>query len=456
MDRGGSGPDRLGRGLLLAYGLPALPLAALVLPVYIFLPVHYASLGLSLGVIGWVLLAARIWDAVTDPLVGWLSDRTGGAIGARFGRRKPWIVAGLPLVLTGLWFLLIPPAAPSLTYLFGWSVALYLGWTMMIVPLTALGAELSGDYHQRTRIAGFREAFAVIGTVAALVVPVAAGFGAAGQEGESLRVLALFLLAALPIATIVLLIAVPEPPVPAPVRVGWARGLRILRANAPFRRLILAYLLNGVANGLPAQLFLLFVQFRLMEGERAGPLLIAYFLAGLLAVPLWLRLSAKYGKHRVWSAAMLWACGWFAVVPLLGPGDFLGFLAICVLTGASLGADLVLPASMQADVVDRDTLEAGTPRTGIYFALWSLATKLAVALAALGLTAAAFFGFTVTGENTPQALTALTALYCLVPIAFKLAAIWLLWGWPITAEMQADLRRRIEQSAAPSRPAEAA
>lgn len=429
----------LSRKTLFLYGLPALPLAALVLPVYVFLHPHYAALGVPLGVLGTVLLLARLWDAVTDPLVGWLSDRFQTPI----GRRKPWMLAGLPLVLAGTWFLLVPPAGAGGWYLLGWSALLFLGWTLVMVPLTAWGAELSGDYHERTRVSAFREGAAVVGTVTALVLPVALGVGAAGQEGDALRVLAIFVLVALPVTMLPALVFVPEPPPVLGPRPRLREGIAVLAGNAPFRRLVLAYVLNGIANGLPSQLFFFFVQFRLMEGERAGPLLLAYFASGLLAVPLWLGLSRKYGKHRTWCGAMIWACGWFALVPFLGQGDFAAFLVVCIATGAALGADLMLPSSMQADVVDADTARTGTARTGLYFALWGLATKLAVALAALGLTAAGLFGFSVQGPNDGTALTALTLLYSLVPILFKMGAIALLWHWPLDEAAQAELRRKI-------------
>lgn len=428
-----------GPAMLLAYGLPALPLAALTLPVFIFLHPHYAALGLPLTVLGGVLLLSRLWDGVSDPLVGWLSDRTSG----RFGRRRPWLLAGLGPTLLGLWFLLQPPAGVTAAYLLLWSLVLYTGWTMILVPLAAWGAELSADYHQRTRIAGYREGAALAGTLAALLLPVLAGVAAAGQEGEALVLLARSVAVALPVCLLLCLLLVPEPPARPPQALGWRRGAALLAGNGPFRRLVLAYLLNGVANGLPAQLFLFFVQHRLQTGEQAGLLLLAYFAAGLLGVPLWLGLSRRWGKHRVWGAAMLWACAWFALVPLLGPGDSLPFLAICIATGLALGADLILPGAMQADVVDADTASTGQARTGLYFALWGLATKLAVALAALGLTAAGLLGFSPGGPNGEGALTALALLYGLLPIPFKLAAIALLWRWPLTESAQAALRRRI-------------
>lgn len=424
---------------LVTYALPALPLAVLVLPTYVFLPSVYAQAGVPLAVVGLVLLLARLWDGITDPLIGALSDR----VDTRFGRRKPWIAAGLPLTMVALWFLLAPGPGVGAIHLLGWSFALFLGWTMMIVPLTAWGAELSDDYHQRTRVAGFREAATVIGTVLALTLPFAAGVGAAGQEGSALRLLALAVLILLPLFTIITLWVVPESPQPPARRVNFRRGAKIILANRAFRKLILAYLINGVANGLPAQLFLFFVQHALMEGGRAGLLLLCYFASGLLAVPLWLGLSAKFGKHVVWRWAMIWNIAWFLPVPLLGPGDFWPFLLICVMTGLSLGADLILPSAMQADVVDMDTARTGRARTGLYFAFWGLATKLATALAALGLTIAGLYGFDPVTGGTPAGLTMLVALYTGVPVLFKAAAVALLWHWPLTREMQADLRQRI-------------
>lgn len=438
------GSKRYGALVLLAYGAPALPLAALTLPVYIFLPPFYAQdLGLGLTLVGTILLLARLWDAVTDPIVGFLSDRIRG----RHGRRRPWIVAAMPLTLCSVYFLLIPGPQAGGSYLLIWSLALYLGWTMMILPLSAWGAELSSDYNERTRIGAYREGLVVLGTLAALSVPLAVG--TADRAGETLRVIAWSTLILLPLSVLLLVAFVPEPEAPPPRRLSMRRGYAILVGNRPFRRLLLAYLLNGVANGLPASLFLLFVQHVLQETDRAGLLLFTYFLCGVVAVPLWVRLSFRIGKHRAWIVAMLFNSAIFAFVPLLGPADFWPFFAICVLTGFCLGADLTLPSSMQADVVDQDTLRTGVQRTGLYFALWGMVTKLALALAvgiAFPLLDLAGFKGDVTGQGS--GLWALTALYGLAPVAFKLAAIAIMWNYPIGAEMQAETRRRIDARSA--------
>lgn len=429
---------------LVAYAAPALPLAALQLPVYIFLPTVYAkSLGLGFGAVGTALLIARLIDAVSDPAIGYLSDATTH----RFGRRKIWVAAGGPAVMAGAWWLFFPGEAATLAGLLIASVLLYVGWTMVILPLNAWGAELSGDYHERSRIAGFREGFVVAGSLLALGVVWASGWdGGAGRT--ALNAIGWTVLLLLPLGLGAALYRVPDPP---PLRrgaaLGWRTGLRAVVGNRPFRRLIAAYLLNGIANGLPATLFVLFVSAGLQRPDAVGWLLFVYFLSGVLAVPLWLRLSYNLGKHRCWCIAMLWACAIFAFVPLLGPGDVLAFAAISVLTGAALGADLVLPAAMQADVVDQDTAQTGQQRTGIYFALWSMVTKLALALAVgLAFPALEAAGFN-TGQQgaggTAQDISAqqrliLAALYALVPIAFKVAATALMWRHPLgEAEVRA-------------------
>jgi GPH family glycoside/pentoside/hexuronide:cation symporter len=443
------GPRPLGRGVLLAYGLPALPLAALLLPLYVTLPAFYAvDLGLGFLTVGVVLLLARLWDMVTDPVIGALSDR----LTTRFGRRRPWMLAGAPLVMASAGYLFLPAPGAGWGDLLLWTMALYLGATMILLPYSAWGAELSPDYDERSRIAGWREGLVVVGTLLAAGLPVVVGSGRAA----ALEVIAWSLWVVLPVCLIVAVCVVPESPAAPPQRLAWRDGVRVLWRNGPFRRLIAAYFLNGIANGLPATLFLLYVERVLEAPDWSGALLFVYFFCGVAAIPLWLRLSARWGKHRTWVAAMVWAAAVFAFVPLLGAGDELWFLAVCVLTGVSLGADLTLPASMQADVIDLDTLRSRQRRAGLYFALWGVATKLALALA-VGI---AFPLLDLAGLETDPAagrqaasaagLWALAALYALVPALIKLGSVALVAGYPITAQRQRRIRRLIELRAARS------
>ena len=260
---------------LVAYGLPALPAAALGLPLYIFLPTFYAAeLGLPLAAVGAALLAARLWDVVTDPVVGILSDRTRG----RFGRRRPWLVAALPLLVLSVWMLFRPAEGAGVGYLALWSAALYLGWTMLALPHSAWGAELSDDYHERARISAAREVALVAGTLVAAGLPLVIGVDGESDPGAVLALLAVLLAVGLPAAVAVAVTIVPDGRAAATQPVPWRQAGALLAANRPFARLIAAYLLNGIANGLPATLFLLFVAHVLAAPEMQGPLLFVYFL----------------------------------------------------------------------------------------------------------------------------------------------------------------------------------
>ena len=240
---------------------------------------------------------------------------------------------------------------------------------------------------------------------------------------------------------------VPEPREYTISNVRILDGLRYMARNGPFVRLLAAYFINGLSNGIPATLFLYFVSERLGAPEMRGPLLFVYFLAGLIGVPFAIKLAGRVGKHRAWCYAMLLNSALFALVPLLGQGDAAWFAAICFGTGLTVGADLALPSAIQADVIDVDTARSGEQRSGLYFATWSLSTKLSLALGVgiifplLGL-----FGFDPApgAVNSATALAALTATYALMPLALKLAAIALMWNFPLDETAQRALRAEIE------------
>ncbi|MDF1791836.1 MAG: MFS transporter [Thalassobaculaceae bacterium] len=427
---------------LIAYGLPGLPIGALGVPLFIFLPTFYSQeVGLSLTTVGAILLVARLWDVVTDPAIGALSDRTR----SRIGRRRPWLIAAVPVLMLSVWMIFRPPEDAGAWHLLVWSLVLYLGWTMIQLPHSAWGAELSDDYDGRSRIAGSREGFVVVGTLLAAGTPIMLGIDGDLRPGAALAALAVALMVVLP-ATVAAAAAVPDHHMQAGQPVPWSESRRLLLQNRPFLRLILAYLINGLANGLPATLFLLFVEHVLAAPEQQGLLLFVYFLCGILGVPLWLAVARRIGKHRAWCTAMSINAAIFAFVPLLGAGDADIFLAICVATGLCLGADLTLPSAIQADVVDVDTAKGGGRRTGLYFAFWGMATKLALALAVgVAFSLLDLAGFEAAAKNASGPLLALALLYAGLPVALKAVAITLMWRFPLDRAAQADLRVEIRR-----------
>ena len=450
--RGAPSEPPLRARVLAAYAAPALPVALLTLPVFVYLPPYYAeTFGISLAALGQALLAIRLIDAVSDPVAGLLIDRQppwarGRDGGGGWGRRKSWIAAAILPCAIAAYMLFSPSETAGLFYFTAWSIALSLSWTFAILPYQALGAELSGDYDRRSRITAAREGAIVLGTMLAAALPaILTGMGWP-DKGAVLTVIAYAAGFGLPLFGAWFLWQVPEPRAVIARAMPFAESLSVMRRNGPFHRLIIAFLFNGFANALPAALFLFFVEYRLAAPASAGLLLLTYFLCGLASIPVWVWASTRFGKHRAWSLAMIIACLGFAAVPALGPGAVTPFLVICIITGFMLGADLALPSAIQADVIDIDTAETGGSRAGLYFAAWGLVTKLSLALGAgIAFPILALSGFDPGRDIvTPQGLDALSMLYGALPIALKLVAVALMWNFPVGRLEQRALRARIE------------
>jgi GPH family glycoside/pentoside/hexuronide:cation symporter len=436
-----------GLRLAILYALPALALAVPTIPVAVYLPSFYAdTVGLGLQATGLALLLSRGLDVVTDPVAGVLSDRTR----SRFGRRKPWTVAGACVAAPALVALFNPPESASVVYLLGVSAVLYVGWTMVAVPYFAWAAELATDYGGRARLTAWREGFTLVGIVLAGAVP-AVVTRTGGTEADGLLAVSLVAVAVGVPAFFALALWVPDqrPAADARTHRFSMRGtVRALSANGPFRRLLGAWFVNGMANGLPAALFPLYLAHGVGANEtEKATLIFLYFAAGIAALPLWLRLSRHIGKHRAWCVAMAVAIAAFVWVPFLGPGDVMPFAVICVVSGSALGADLALPPAIQADVIDYDRWRTHHDRAATFFAVWGMATKLALALGVgIAFPTLDAFGFDLGGENDALALTALAVIYAGLPCVLKAVSIAMVWNHPITprrlAAIQARLARR--------------
>jgi len=449
---------RLTDSRILAYGLPGLPLAMLGLPLAVYLPAYYTrDVGLSLLAMGGAVLLARLFDIASDLVIGLFSDR----LRARGLSRRLPMLCGIPLLLAGIQQLFVAPPGAGFGYLLLWNLVAYAGWTLIAVPYYAWGAELSTDRHLRTRLAGSREGFTIAGICIAIALPTLLGI--AEQPYRVLAVLNQILWYALPPAVLLAMLLVPERPDSAG---GTARGHTApgagLLAHRPMRRLVAAYLLSSAANALPATLFIFYIVQVLQAEAAIGHFLGLYFLAGIAALPLWVRLSRLLGKARTWNLSMLLACAAFLWIPWLEAGDRFAYGLICLVTGVALGADLALPASLQADMVDADARQTGRQRAGLLFGLWGLATKLSAA-AGIGIAFAvlAAIGFKPDGGNSQPVLLALALLYGLAPVLLKGAAIALTLGIAPGRLQQDPLYTRKEKTnalhhahPAPARPAD--
>jgi Na+/melibiose symporter-like transporter len=396
-------------GRVLAYGLLGLPLAFAALPVYVHVPRFYAeTAGLELALLGFILLGARLLDAGIDPWLGWIADRV--------PRPAMVAVALVPFAL-GFVALLNPPDRYAAAWLLASLALTYLGFSAASIAYQAWGADVGTDSALRTRLTAAREGFGLVGVVLAAALP---GVLAADPDAGVARlawILPPLLLAA---ALTTFSFVGSGQPVLAPAQ-PLLPSLRRVLQDVAFRRLLAIFVANGVAAALPATLFLFFVADVLQAESAGGPLLALYFVAGAASLPLWVRASARYGRTRVWLAAMFLSIVAFAGASLVGAGDIPLFAAICLASGLALGADLTLPAAIAADLGERQG------QAGACFGVWNLVAKLNLALAAgLALPLLGLLGY-VPGSGA--GLPALTFAYALLPLFFKAAAALLLWRW---------------------------
>lgn len=416
----------LPRAGLWAYAALAFPLAMAALPVYVHVPKLYADdLGLSLSLVGAILLAARLLDAVQDPLLGWWSDRSAG-MGS--GRRR-FVVAALPLLGVGVLGLFNPPslgAGALAIWLTVCLVVVYLGFSMASISYYALGAELSTDYHERTRVTAARGVLAVGGVLAAAVLP--ALLAGDRPEAAGLRGFSLLFVPVLLAGAGLMLFAAPQPHLVPGAPVHLRDSLATALGNGAFRWLVAVFVVSGVASAIPATLILFYVQDVLGRSDLNGAFLGMYFLFGAAGMPMWVAAAHRLGKKNAWLASMAMSIAAFAGAFTLGPGDALAFGLVCALSGIAYGAELALPASILADVADRD--RAAAPPGGAYFGLWQFTEKLNLALAAgLALPVLGLLGYQ---PGRPQeAMSTLSFMYAAAPCALKLVAVALLWAAPI-------------------------
>lgn len=400
-----------------AYALFSGVLAAAGLPLYIHAPKFYADeYGVSLAALGGLLFVLRLADLVQDPALGWLQARLGG----RRGAAMAGTAALMGLAMLGL-FAVTPPVAPLLWF-GAMMTVLFTGFSFATIGFYARGVAKAGALGPRghVRLAAWRETGALMGVSLAAVAPVAlAPLGAP------------FALFAAGFAALALLAA-------AAMRAEWRAQIgpaepglgRVLR-DATARRLLLVALVNAAPLAVTSTLFLFFVESRLAAPGWEGPLLLLFFLAAAGAAPLWGRAAMAIGTRRALLAGMALSVAAFAFAATLGAGDVVAFTAICLASGAALGADLTLLPALFAARLARIAPQA----TG-GFGLWSFVNKFTLAFAAailLPLLEGA--GFTSGGDNPAAALALLTILYALVPCALKLVAIALLAVTPLKTEL---------------------
>jgi Na+/melibiose symporter-like transporter len=437
--------SRLSPQRLAAYSGVAVPMAAMGMPISVYLPPFYSDgLGLSLVTVGTVFTVARIWDVVTDPIMGLLIDR----FDSPWGRRKHWIALSIPILMVSVWAVFMPdPGAVSGGYLLFWMIALYVGYTMLAIAHQSWGAELALTYDDRSRLFGWREIFIIGGMTAVLAIP--AVIELAGRDDQSTKVASMgwFCLILFPLTVLPTLLLVPDTHRAPANRVEWREATRLLVHNSLLWRVLAADLLSGYGTGVAGAMYIFVAGYVFELPGHASLALLFYFLAAFLAMPLWLKLAYRVGKDMALKIALAYGSAMMLVLLFLAePGNVPVLWGFTILYGIAFGAAPTLLRSMMADLTDHDELRSGEKRSGLFFALLTTTNKVGGALA-VGVSFAILeqvVGFQPGTDNSQSVLDDVLLTYVLGTAVGLLAAYFALVGYPLTRERHQQIRAELE------------
>jgi len=449
-------PDRprreLGVAQLVAFGAPATGYGFLLLLIqFYFLKFATDVLLLAPVMAGLLIGVGRLWDAVSDPLVGHWSDRTS----LRMGRRRPWMLAGTPLAVLFFVWVWSPPEGLGDTGVLVWSAVglfgFYTAYTLYSVPHTSLGTELSTDHHERSRIFGAQRACFVLGMLLS--------FGAvyALTVAAEPRALARSLAVGTGLAGGALLL---WSPLALPERSEYrGRG-----ADSPFsalgdvlrnphaRVLLLTWLVDGVGAGVLGVLAPYVSQYVLGRPDLVAWLPLAFLGSALLALPAWVLLSRRYGKRNVWRVALVGQALGLGGTTMLAPDQLPLLFALLVVAGACNGCGGMIGQSMLADVIDWDELKSGQRKEGAYSAAWGFALKASIGAVVLVVgVALQLSGFEPNVQQAPAAEWTIRCLFGGLPLCAGLGASWVLGRFALDEAEHERIRSELDARAARAR-----
>jgi len=441
--------------VVLAYGAPGVGAGYMYLLVNLYVMKFSTDvLLIAPAVMGLIFSVSRVWDAISDPLVGYLSDRTR----SRYGRRRTWIVGSIVPIAAVFVMVFAPPEALGNAGRIAWMATAIIGFysvmTVFLVPHLSLGAELSDDYHERSRLFGMRHAAFTIGSILALgsmqalINAEAAGEAAVREVTFTLAILASAVMTAALLGSVPLLREradfqgrVTEKPFQAFADV-WR--------NVHARLLIVVTFIENVGSAAIGVLTLYVMQYVVGAPWWAPLVILSYMVPSAASVPLWLPLSRRFGKVRLWMFSMVLtgvSFGGMFVLPFLDTVE-LRLVTIFVLAffaGLAAGAGGTIGPSVQGDVIDYDEHLTGERKEGSYFATWNFVYKSAmgVMLALTGFVLQAS-GFVPNEEQTMTVQVAMVSLYGLFPLVCYAVGAALFSRFRLDEAAHAEIRAQLD------------
>lgn len=430
---------------LAIFALPCVPVAAMLMPVTVYLPNYYASdLGVSLGAIGLAFAAVRLFDLWLDPTLGFLIDKTN----TRLGRYKPWLIAGLPIAVAAIWMLFMAQRGIDGGYILFWLIMGFIGQSMASMAHVTWAARIAPEYRQRARVFGWWQGFTVLGMLVVLGMPPLMRLGFGLDHAAGVRAIGWFVLITMPAAIGLALIAIAEPPSPRNHETPTLRQYIALASRPSVLRVLMTDILVNTGPIIAGTLFFFyFGAIRGYDRSAAGLLLLLYFLGALAGAPLWSFLGRHIGKHRALAVgAVCYALAQSSV--FLSPAGIGWGVAIMTIAGIPYAAGPLLLRAMMADLGDEERLKSGVDRSGLMLGLLSGAVKIGSALAVFAsANALEWSGFdpNLGAANDQGALKTLTLAFSIAPAVLALLGAVLILGHKLDSVAHDDIRRRLQE-----------
>ena len=446
-------------GTTIAYGMPGLGAGYMYLLMSLYVMKFSTDvLLIAPAVMGVIFSISRIWDAVSDPIAGYLSDRTT----FKFGRRRTWMLISFIPISFGFLAVFSPPESMQGQSLDLWMMiailSFYSAITLLNVPHMALGAELSEDYHERTRLFGVRHIGFTLGSILALVsmsLLISEENNPNGDVRQLAGSLAFYAIGAMSLMIFFAVSKLKEnPEFQNRVNKNPFKAFRDVWINPHAKILIIVLFIENLGGAVIGVLTLYVTQY-IVEAPAWAPLIIfAYMLPSALSVPIWIPLSRRFGKIRLWVFSLAFtgiSFGGIFIIPFL---DSITDRLIVMFIGAALGGMAAgcggaIGPSVKGDVIDYDEYLTGERKEGSYFAALNFVFKSATGIMLLvtGFVLQ-FSGFIPNQPQTMEVKIALISLYGLVPLVFySLGAFLLYKKFKFGEKEHAAIKQQIQERA---------
>ena len=401
---------------LIDYNIPTIGVGFMFFLVSLYL-MKFATdiLLISPVMMGFIFGLSRIWDAITDPLAGYLSDRTNFSM----GRRRPWMIASAPFVCFSFIMIWYQPVELSVEFSSLWiAVAVLLFYSAMTafnVPHHSLGAELSPNYHERTKVFGVRHMVWNCGSLLALLAMHQLIVGNnPKKDAFDIALIAGLITFALIIWTVFRTQERKE---------YQGRGEKnpitafsdVLR-NKHAVLLLVVFFIENLGFATIGILTPYVAEYVVLRPERTAIYILTYLVPCILSVPVWISLSKRIGKKKTWLISMVLTGFGFGGMFFLSAGADTLILLLAFVCGVGAGSGAAMAPSIQSDVIDYDEYLTGKRKEGTYFASWNLVFKTATGITFMitGFVLGAS-GFVPNQDQTESAKFAILSLYALFP-----------------------------------------